>query len=101
MVSYYLAFAPKSEAVKYMDYRATLKLCEIEDITQCKESEECFSLLKTCSQLYSVNEQKCTSGGYKAKIILLSFIVMKQTSSKNERKVLNIQVANYNARALK
>ena len=25
MVSYYLAFAPKSEAVKYMDYRATLR----------------------------------------------------------------------------
>ena len=24
MVSYYRAFAPKSEAVKYMDYRATL-----------------------------------------------------------------------------
>jgi len=26
VVSYYLAFAPKSEAVKYMDYRATLRL---------------------------------------------------------------------------
>ena len=26
MVSYYRAFAPKSEAVKYMDYRATLKI---------------------------------------------------------------------------
>ena len=25
MVSYYPAFAPKSEAVNYMDYRATLK----------------------------------------------------------------------------
>ena len=26
MVSYYRAFAPKSEAVNYMDYRATLKV---------------------------------------------------------------------------
>ena len=26
MVSYYRAFAPKSEAVKYMDYRATLNM---------------------------------------------------------------------------
>ena len=25
MVSYYRAFAPKSEAVNYMDYRATLR----------------------------------------------------------------------------
>ena len=35
MVSYYRAFAPKSEAVKYMDYRATLIRCVL-PINQCQ-----------------------------------------------------------------
>ena len=34
MVSYYRAFAPKSEAVNYMDYRATLKFPKVKGSLQ-------------------------------------------------------------------
>ena len=37
MVSYYRAFAPKSEAVKYMDYRATLM--QMDDRIERKKSK--------------------------------------------------------------
>ena len=39
MVSYYRAFAPKSEAVNYMDYRATLTSFEVTTVTSMDSQE--------------------------------------------------------------